>query len=113
MSLLKIISATAALIAVSTAAFGFQEQGGPAPAAVAPATPQRQLDLSAPPVEAGKTGGGAEVRIPGLGRLGNLPKMDFGLELLYGAAEQKSPDAQPREETREDLTIRGTVKHKW
>src|SRR5262245_11135402 len=32
---------------------------------------------------------GTEVRIPGLGKVGVLPKLDFGLELLYGANEPK------------------------
>src|SRR5262245_7179085 len=32
---------------------------------------------------------GTEIRIPGLGKVGVLPKLDFGLELLYGANEQK------------------------
>jgi hypothetical protein len=30
---------------------------------------------------------GTEVKIPGLGTVGVLPKLDFGLELLYGASE--------------------------
>ena len=38
---------------------------------------------------------GTEIRIPGLGKLGVLPKMDFGLELLYGAADQKQPEGPP------------------
>ena len=49
------------------------------------------------------------MRIPGLGKLGVLPKMDFGLELLYGANEGvKQPD--PVEQPSDDLTIRGTMK---
>ena len=44
------------------------------------------LDLSVPDAAAGK-GTGTEVRIPGVGTLGVLPKLDFGLELLYGANE--------------------------
>lgn len=54
---------------------------------------------------------GTEVRIPGLGKVGVLPKLDFGLELLYGANEQKgtfedktSPD---------DVQLRGTIKHRF
>ena len=52
--------------------------------------------------------------VTGLGMLGSLPKMDFGLELLYGATEGKQPDAPvAREDSPSDLTIRGTVKHKF
>ena len=58
-----------------------------------------------------KSAVGTEVRIPGLGKLGVLPKMDFGLELLYGANESKQPE--PIEQPAEDLTIRGTVKHNF
>lgn len=40
--------------------------------------------------------------------------MDFGLELLYGAAEQKPagvPEGMPNPD--EDLAIHGTVKHRF
>jgi hypothetical protein len=54
------------------------------------------------------------VRIPGLGKLGVLPKMDFGLELLYGANDGRpaapAPDDIP---TDDDLRIRGTMKHNF
>lgn len=62
---------------------------------------------------------GTEIRIPGLGKLGTLPKMDFGLELLYGAAETKQPQelAPPPGQTQDsepaDITIRGSVKHRF
>lgn len=57
---------------------------------------------------------GTEIRIPGLGKLGTLPKMDFGLELLYGAAEGKpQPDNAVPQEEPGDLTIRGSVKHQF
>lgn len=61
-----------------------------------------------------KADGGTEIRIPGLGKLGTLPKMDFGLELLYGATETEKP-AEPQriEDGNEDLTIRGSVKHRF
>jgi hypothetical protein len=59
---------------------------------------------------------GTEIRIPGLGKLGTLPKMDFGLELLYGAADGKQPeDAAPVQNDPDsgNLTIRGSVKHNF
>jgi hypothetical protein len=115
MSLLKTISVCVALVIVSTAAVAFQEQQSgtsTAPAQAPAAAAPKPVELS-PTAESLKSSVGTEVRVPGLGKLGNLPKMDFGLELLYGASEQKQPDSQPREDARDDLTIRGTVKHKF
>jgi hypothetical protein len=92
-------------------AFAFQEQKGstPAPAEAAPGDAKAGMaDDSAPKGEAA----GTEIRIPGLGKLGVLPKMDFGLELLYGAAEtpaQPVPSPNPED----DLTVRGSVKHRF
>ncbi len=108
MSLLKTVGLIVALIGVSTAAYAFQEQqaGGGAPVA-------NPVELDAASATVLKPSVGPDVRIPGLGKLGSLPKMDFGLELLYGAAEQKTQDQQPREENRDDLMIRGTVKHNF
>lgn len=104
-------------MAVSTAAAAFQEQQGgavaPQPgAAAAPAKPA--AEFSAPDAGNGAVVG-TEVRIPGLGKLGVLPKMDFGLELLYGAAsEPKSEAVRPETDSEDsDLRIRGTVKHRF
>ena len=50
------------------------------------------------------------IRIPGLGVVGTVPKLNFGLELLYrdeedaGVVGQTEPD---------DLSIKGTLKHKF
>lgn len=113
-----VVCAGVGLALLSTAATAFQEQQGgtTVPQAGASAGPEnapgKPVDL-APATDSAKAGVGTEVRIPGLGKLGNLPKMDFGLELLYGAADQKQPEAQQRDEPRDDLTIRGTVKHKF
>ncbi len=115
----QIVMATAALMAVSTAAVAFQEQqggAGGAPGQAAPAASQvkPEVEFSAPGSLQGDAKG-TEVRIPGLGKLGVLPKMDFGLELLYGAAsEPKSESARPESMSDEgDLRIRGTVKHRF
>jgi hypothetical protein len=110
-----------AMLAGSSAyAFQSQNSGAVPPAVAEPQAPaeapsaEKGLDLSD---ETGPTKGdaGTEIRIPGLGKLGVLPKMDFGLELLYGAADQKlqegPPEAAPSPE--DDLMIRGTVKHRF
>lgn len=119
MKTLKILGLGFALAIASSAAGAFQEQrtGGAsvvAPAAQAPVD-GKDLNLGTDSAVAAKPATGTEVRIPGLGKLGVLPKMDFGLELLYGAAEAaKSPEAQQGTAgDQDDLTIRGTLKHRW
>jgi hypothetical protein len=111
MSFVRTFGLVVALIGLSTAAFAFQEQraGSGAPAS-APSAP---VELGSSGPASIKPSVGPDVLIPGLGKLGSLPKMDFGLELLYGAAEQKLQDQTPREENRDDLMIRGTVKHNF
>jgi len=109
-----------ALTFAGTSALAFQEQNG---APVAPPSPPeareqqpadpaaKNLDFSAPKAD---DNSGTEVRIPGLGKLGVLPKMDFGLELLYGANESsKAQEPADQVPPSEDLTIRGTVKHNF
>ncbi len=88
------------------------EAASPAPAA-APETDGKNLELSTPGGTEAQSSGGTEVRIPGLGKLGVLPKMDFGLELLYGANEQPKPAEPEGEGPADDLTIRGSMKHNF
>ena len=108
-----------ALGLLSSAALAFQEtQGGSAsgqqPAAGVAAPGSQSLNLKdtgtsvAPPA-------GVEVRIPGLGKLGVLPKFDFGLELLYGVNEQKANDTERQGQPGlvDDVQIRGSLKHKF
>lgn len=114
MSRIGYIGMGLALAMAGTSAFAFQEEGGagsvtPPSDAKAAAPVEQNLDLT-PPAQVDSSNSGTEVRIPGLGRLGVLPKMDFGLELLYGANEVKKRE---QEIPGEDLTIRGTVKHNF
>lgn len=105
------------LVAAGTHSLAFQEQkAGSAPAQLqksADAPLESRLNLS-DELATSNAEKGTEIRIPGLGKLGVLPKMDFGLELLYGAADQKLSDgpveAAP---TPDDLLIRGTMKHRF
>ncbi len=79
-----------------------------APAPSAPATDS--LDLATP--ESGSAdAGGTEIKIPGLGSIGVLPKLDFGLELLYGATSDGpgAPDTDVPADG--DLTVKGEFKH--
>jgi hypothetical protein len=110
-------AALALILGAATLASALEEQRLPAAPLSAQAgqntpveaAPQVGVQDAAP---ATTTEGGTEIRIPGLGKLGTLPKMDFGLELLYGAAEGKGPEA-PAIDDNSDLTIRGSVKHKF
>lgn len=118
MKTLKILGLGFALAIASSAAGAFQEQrsaGAAATPSVQEPAAGKDLNLGSDTAVAPKPSAGTEVRIPGLGKLGVLPKMDFGLELLYGAAEAaKAPDAQQGTATdQDDLTIRGTLKHRW
>src|SRR5687768_7333589 len=54
---------------------------------------------------------GTDVRTPGLGTVSVLPKLDFGLELLYGANEQKG--LHQDKTSPDDVQIRGTIKHRF
>lgn len=117
---LRWILVGAAVGLVSSAALAFQEsKGGVADgqqsgAGLAAKKDGGQLDLRdtgtsiAPP-------SGVEVRIPGLGKLGVLPKFDFGLELLYGVNEQKSSEIERQSQPGpgEDVQIKGSLKHRF
>jgi hypothetical protein len=104
-----------ALVAITGPAGAFDlQQGGkqaPTPNATAPASGVSEKDIGAGLAEDSKSGG-AEVRIPGLGKLGVLPKLDFGLELLYGAAEQKRAE-EPSDDRNDEVGVRATVKHRF
>jgi hypothetical protein len=121
MTLKFLIAPLAALLCVAVPALAFQEQqvgsppagaAAPAGATEVPAVKPAEMQLS--PAEVQKPADGTEVRIPGLGKLGVLPKMDFGLELLYGANDGKPQATEPVEEVpSDDLRIRGTMKHNF
>ena len=105
---------------LSFGAFAFQEttvggeeqKAAPAPVMELPkaAPGTKGLEFSGPALNLGKTQG-TEVRIPGIGTVGVLPKLDFGLELLYGANE---PKGIPQDQSDPgDVQIRGTIKHRF
>lgn len=119
MRVVGFIAVALALALVSSQTSAFEQQGGgqvPAaetPSAAAPADQQPAPSaLTGDNKAAAGDNAGTEVRIPGLGKLGVLPKMDFGLELLYGANEQKSIEAEGQQPA-DDLTIRGSMKHNF
>lgn len=54
--------------------------------------------------------GRTSIRIPGLGVVGTVPKLNFGLELLYKDEEEAGIIGQSEQD---DLSIKGTLKHKF
>lgn len=70
-------------------------------------------DKGLPLTDPGATkSGGTELRIPGIGSLGVVPKLDFGLDLLYGAGSDPVQEpARPQEN--QDMTIKGTIRHRF
>ena len=112
---------------ISTPGFAFQEtQITPNTAATGDAPEKAQkarsgaaknidvVELTTPDLDADSLGG-TEINIPGIGRIGKLPKLDFGLELLYGVDEKPDPAVTATDEENPDseVMIRGTVKHRF
>lgn len=56
---------------------------------------------------------GTELNIPGIGSVGTIPKLDFGLELLYGP--KNGPDVPQLDQHGQegDVQIKGTFTHKF
>jgi hypothetical protein len=106
MRTLKALTVVLAVGFCSQPASAFQETGGKTSAPAA----NPALDLSLP--DGKSKSSGPEIRVPGLGTIGALPKLDFGLELLYGASEAKGAREEKLADP-SDLQIRGTVKYKF
>lgn len=74
--------------------------------------------FSDPAGASGGEQGGTELKIPGLGTIGVLPKLDFGLELLYGSPDPSADFRDERAPSRDalsedDVLIRGILKHRF
>lgn len=106
-----------------TAAWAFDtQQSGPAPKpaeesqTLAPTLApnlNKELGLQDPSASLPKSATGTEVRIPGLGVIGVIPKMDFGLELLYSASDPASKTAPLDDQEPGDLSLKGRVKRSF
>jgi hypothetical protein len=117
---MRYIVAAAALGLFGQAALAFQETtvGGEQKTPAAPVlelpkvkvAPEKGLELTAPELHLGETPG-TEVRIPGLGTVGVLPKLDLGLQILHGANEEKGT-VQDKTES-DGVQLRGTVKYRF
>lgn len=109
----RLILLGAAVGFASQAALAFQEtttgKAGDQPAAKLE-SPVAGINTTLPTVTKPQ---GQEIRLPGLGAIGTLPRLDFGLELLYGANEQKGGREEPLKRGDDDMQIRGTVKYRF
>jgi hypothetical protein len=109
---MRFLAAAGLLALLCRPSLAFQEQtiGGVAGKPVAGISGLPGLDLSVPDPGIGK-GTGTEIRIPGIGSLGVLPKIDLGLEMLYGP---ELPTARPDERADPSgLQLRATIKHRF
>jgi hypothetical protein len=116
MMMARLIAGAVALSLMGTAASAFQETKGGTTGSQQPAAQSqgKVLDLGDEP-PAAKPSTGTEVRLPGLGKIGVLPKLDFGLELLYGVNEGRTlePERAPQDPTEDGVQIRGSLKHRF
>jgi hypothetical protein len=116
LSVRTILTSIVLLGALAAPAVAFEERSvgggsGASPALSPPASGLPNLNLSLPDAGAPKSTG-TEVKIPGIGTLGVLPKLDFGLELLYGANDP--PGSRLDERTQpSDVQLRATIKHRF
>lgn len=90
------------------------EKKAAVPTAPTPAAPSGLSILTPQQEKAAKGEDKGGFRIPGLGDLGVLPKMNFGLELLYGQGDSRETAVtKPQDAPIDDLMIRGSVKHNF
>lgn len=109
MNAARLLVLAALLGFASQAAVAFQETNSGSQAAQS-ATPSAHLGV---PATAPKSSG-TEIKVPGLGTIGALPKLDFGLELLYGASGQPQQQLGPLDDKIESgAQIRGTLKYRF
>jgi len=98
----------------SVTAHAFEQQTPQAPAApvIVPAVPESSLDEKASEPQLQKKG--RSFKLPGIGML-SLPKLNFGLDLMYGTPETSDAElgfsSEPAGE--DDLTIMGKFKRRF
>ncbi len=98
----------AAALALSAPAVAFETQDG---AKVKPGDAATLSDGGT--AKTSEEGDGTVIQIPGLGKLGVIPKLDFGLELLYDQDQQKPLNNVEPPADDDGVRIRGTIKHRF
>ena len=112
-----LIAAFVAVVIAPNIAFAFEKQTLSVQPPAKQSTPQANVKPTTPFIErtdpAAPDGeSGTAITIPGLGTVGILPKMDFGMELLYGSDQDQKLEVAPQQDG-DDLQIRGTLKHRF
>lgn len=105
---MKLLVAIFALLFSAGQAYAFQETELPSAAAPGARVDAPAADYAAPDVKAPGEEGNS-ITIPGFGKVGTLPKLDFGLELLYQEDEPKAVTPQGDD----GLSIKGRLKHSF
>lgn len=67
------------------------------------------LTLTTPGDGSGET----ELNIPGVGSIGKIPKLDFGLELLYGNSAEEEARGAEVDNRQDDVLIKGKIRHRF
>lgn len=106
--------------AVAHSAYAFSETKiAPPPGQPSQLNEAPQLQLQKPDdgaglslVTPGGSSGETQLNIPGIGSIGSLPKLDFGLELLYGAGSNQNIENE-RGEGGDDVLIKGKIRHQF
>lgn len=119
MTPIRVVFIAGLMVLFGSSAFAFEQTqiGGNSNAATTAAPAIAQPSgvpgvALAPPTTTDKKSTGTELRIPGLGVIGTLPKLDFGLELLYSNDRDKPTEDEPGL-SNDGLTIHGSVKHRF
>jgi len=84
---------------------------------------ENEPSLDTPPLKLGESGEkapsddeGLNIWIPGIGVVAKMPRLDFGLEMLYGSRDDEKDGLGLGSDFRDldsDFAIRGTIKHKF
>lgn len=110
---IRSLLSAALLFAATQGAYAWTEtppaaQPGSQPSGQMESVPGVSVEPGSPSVSLGD--GQTEITIPGVGSVGVLPKLDFGLDLLYGANSDEAAENAPKND---DVIIRGTLKHRF
>lgn len=105
---MKLFVAIIALLLSAGQAYAFQETELPSADVPGAKAGAPAADYAAPDLKS-RSEEGTSITIPGLGKIGTLPKLDFGLELLY--QEDEPQDIAPQGD--DGLSIKGRLKHSF
>jgi hypothetical protein len=108
MNLGRFIIVGSVLGMISHAALAFQETNDGGKSAADKDAVGQRLNTPLPQPKSD----GQPIKVPGLGTIGVLPKLDFGLELLYGASGS-APTGPMDDKAESGAQIRGTLKYRF